>query len=237
MNAAIYEERTKELRELDFFKKLDAESLDYIVRNVRVKTYARGQVIYQQGDACTAFHALLSGGVSVYFCSAEGREVIVSELQVGDVLGDVELVSKCARQANAIADQTTRLLTIEKVIFERLIHTPIFATALMTGMSKRLHQVIEFAEGMSIYSLETRLARLLMNMSETYGKTVSDGILIDRTISQSQIGHLINASRPKINAQLQAWKYENLIRVKNNQITILNRRSLENLSRQHVYSS
>jgi CRP/FNR family cyclic AMP-dependent transcriptional regulator len=237
MNAAIHKDRIEELREINFFKDFDDASLNYVARNMRVRTYAPGQVIFQQGDACTSFQVLMSGAVNVYFCSAEGREVIVSEMQVGDVLGEVEIVSNCPRQANAIAATLTRLLTIDKSVFDHLFHVPDFTMALTKAISRRLHQVIEFAEGMSIYSLETRLARLLVNMSETYGKHVGDGILIERNISQSQIGQLINASRPKINAQLQAWKFENLIRVRNNQITILDPRSLQHLSRQHVYSS
>lgn len=237
MNIENHTNRFAELRKLAFFEDFDDNNLDYVSRYTRVKTYAQGQVIFQQGDVCTSLQILMSGSINVYFASTEGREVVVSELKVGDLLGEVEIISNCFRQANAVAVKTTRLLTIEKSTFEDMLHLPAFAMALTKSLSGRLHQVVAFAEGVTIYSLQTRLARLLVNMGQTYGKHVSDGILIDRNISQSQLGQLINASRPKINAQLQAWKYENLIRVRNNQITILDHRSLQALSRQDVYSS
>ena len=237
MSAVIYKDRIDALQCVDFFKNFDEDCLNYVARHMRVRTYAQGQVIFQQGDPCSSFYILLTGCVNVYFCSEEGREVIVSELQAGDVIGEVELLSNCSRLTNGIAAQTTRLLALDKSAFEYLLAVPAFSGAFAAAISRRLHQVITFAEGLSIFSLETRLARLLVSMSLTYGKYVSDGILIDRTISQTRIGQLINASRPKINAQLQAWQYENLIRVRKNQITILDRQSLQNLSRQQVYAS
>jgi CRP-like cAMP-binding protein len=88
-----------------------------------------------------------------------------------------------------------------------------------------------FAEGMALYPLETRLARLLLNLGASHGRSTSDGILIEKPISQSRMGQLINASRPRINAQLQAWKSERLIGVRQHRIVIFNKRSLQIISR------
>jgi hypothetical protein len=45
---------------------------------------------------------------------------------------------------------------------------------------------------------------------------------------------MINASRPKINAQLRTWRRRKLILFNNSRITILDQRALQHLSRQQV---
>lgn len=88
-----------------------------------------------------------------------------------------------------------------------------------------------FAEGMSLHSLEARLARLLLSMSMTYGRRVGDGVMIDRSLSQSLIGQMVNASRPRINIQLQSWRSGKLIHMSGNRITILDEPALRAISK------
>lgn len=219
------------LRHSEAFIDLDLGQIDAIAHAVREHRYEPGQIIFQQSDVCDRLLVVLAGTVSVSFSSEDGKEVIVCELKAGDVVGEMELLSNSRRLTNGIASSRTRLLAMDKRTFERLLGYPAFTKALLTIICRRLQQSLVFAEGLSIHPVETRLARLLVSMSETHGRRVGDGVMIDRSISQSLIGQMVNASRPRVNIQLQSWKNEKLIRVSDNRITILDERAMRCISR------
>jgi len=231
-----YAARISEIRAAHIFRGLGSKQLAEIAQSTRESRYDAGQVIFQPGDACDRLMVIVTGGVNVSFSSQGGKEVIVAELRAGDVIGEMELLSNSRRLTNGIASSKTRLLAMGRPIFEYLLTDQDFTKALLDTVCQRVQQLLVFAEGLSIHSLETRLARLLVSLSETHGRRVGDAIVIDRTISQSVIGQMINASRPRINVQLQSWKDEKLIRLSDNRITILDERMMRTISRQPAAS-
>lgn len=230
LKALRHEKLLAELLSVEIFRGLDPAQISDVVRAAREGCYDAGQVIFQQGEPCDRLLIVLEGTANVSFSSEDGKEVIICELQKGDIIGEMELLSKRKRLTNCVASSRIRLLVLGKRIFERLLASPAFSRALLNTISRRLQQSLVFAEGVSLHSLETRLARLLVSMSETYGRRVIDGVMIDRTLSQSFIGQMVNASRPRINVQLQSWKNGKLIRLSDNRITILDERALRSIS-------
>ncbi|TGQ54198.1 Crp/Fnr family transcriptional regulator [Mesorhizobium sp. M1C.F.Ca.ET.193.01.1.1] len=213
------------------FGDLDHSRLVEIAQAAHEYRYEPGQLIFQPGDPCNQLSIIASGSVNVSFNSEDGKEVIVAELGVGDTIGETELLSNSRRLTNCVATRKTHLLALDKPTFEGLLPNAAFTRGLLETICRRLQQSLLFAEGLSIHSLETRLARLLLSMSETHGRRVGDGVIIDRAISQTLIGQMINASRPRINIQLQSWKHDNLIRLSRNRITILDEGAIRSISR------
>ena len=73
---------------------------------------------------------------------------------------------------------------------------------------------------------------VLTNMARLHGRSTAEGLLIDRAISQEKMGQLINASRPRVNAQLQAWKGDGVLGMRRGRLIILDYRSLKIMSRE-----
>lgn len=228
--ALRYEKLLSDLLSVELFRELDSVQITDIARAARENFYDAGQVIFQQGEPCEKLLIVLEGTANVSFSSEDGKEVIICELQKGDIIGEMELLSKRKRLTNCVASSRIRMLVLGRRIFERLLGSPAFSRALLNTICRRLQQSLVFAEGVSLHTLETRLARLLVSMSETYGRRVIDGVMIDRTLSQSFIGQMVNASRPRINVQLQSWKNGKLIRLTDNRITILDEQALRSIS-------
>lgn len=229
--------RISGLLSANIFGDFDQSQLTEIALTAHEYRYEPGQVIFQPGDPCNQLSIITSGSVNVSFNSEDGKEVIVAELRVGDTIGEMELLSNSRRLTNCVASRKTHILALDKPIFEGLLANPAFTKGLLETICRRLQQSLLFAEGLSIHSLETRLARLLVSMSETHGRRVGDGVVIDRAISQSLIGQMINASRPRINVQLQSWKHEKLIRLSGNRITILDEGAIRTISRSPLADS
>lgn len=231
MRATANQKIRDEIRNTEIFRDIDDVVISRFLGGIGVKTYRDGHILFFAGDVCSNLYVVLSGTVCLNFISEEGNEVIFAELQPGDVMGEIELTLNYRHSSNAVISGTTRLLEIDRRIFREISQLPEISSFLLKSFARKLHSTMMFAEGMALYPLETRLARLLINMGTVHGRNVGDGILIEKPISQSRMGQLINASRPRINAQLQAWKTERLIGMQQNRIVIIDKRSLEIISR------
>ncbi|WP_105402933.1 Crp/Fnr family transcriptional regulator [Neorhizobium sp. T7_12] len=220
-----------EIKKTELFSTADDDVISTFANKININSYRDRQTLFFNGDPCDTLYIILSGGIYLYFISEEGNEVIFSELQSGDAVGEIEFALNYRHSSNAVICGATRLLEIDRKTFNELSAIPQVSSYLMRTIARKLHRTIMFAEGMALYPLEIRLARLLLNLGASHGRSTSDGILIEKPISQSRMGQLINASRPRINAQLQAWKSERLIGVRQHRIVIFNKRSLQIISR------
>jgi CRP/FNR family transcriptional regulator, cyclic AMP receptor protein len=224
-------ERSTILRSLPLFSHFEAAALEREVAFLQETEFDAGQPVFQQGEQLETAVLLMSGSVAMRLSSEEGKEVIVRELGPGDMFGEVELITGEPTLCEAVALTRTRALRVRRALFNRLLDDPGFSRKLLVRVCGQVREIMVFAETMSLHTLETRLARLLIRLSDRDGRDVGDGILIDRPISQSVIGQMINASRPKINLQMRRWHCAEFIRVQGSHITILDPDALNALSR------
>ncbi|MVA67217.1 cyclic nucleotide-binding domain-containing protein [Agrobacterium vitis] len=209
------------LRSHEPFALLDPKVLAEHERAFRIRKYLNGQTIFQAGDACHAVGIILSGGVHLSFQSISGHEVIFRELRAGEMIGDSELALGSTYGTSATATEETRLAEIDGATFTKLAQLPPVAHFWLHSNARKLHAALQFAEGLALQSLEARLARVLLELADRHGRTTPAGTLIDRVIPQHLLGQLINASRPKVNIQLQIWKSREVIQMQQHRILIV----------------
>ncbi|SDT91594.1 Crp/Fnr family transcriptional regulator [Stappia sp. ES.058] len=224
-------ERLAFLRSLFLFEHFDETLLNRETAPLRETTYTAGQTVFPQGEHLDTAVIVISGSIALSLASEEGKEVIIRELTCGDIFGEIELITGGTTQCEACAQTRTRVLRITHSVFERLLEDATFTRKLLLRVCSQVREILDFTETTSLYTLETRLARLLIKLGDQDGRNVDGGILIDRPISQSVIGQMINASRPKINLQMRRWHVAEFIRVQGSRITILDPDALSALSR------
>lgn len=231
-------ERAKQINKVDFlrsvsiFANLEPSDLRHLADSARELSLGDGQFVFQQGDPSESLFVVAGGRVTISFYSQDGKQVTIEEIHAGEIFGEIELPAGYPRLTNGVAMMPTRVISLKRSEFVRLLGSSAFDSAFVRLLCDRLRNTLLFAESVSMHSLETRLARLLVRLSVVHGKNVVDGILIDRKISQNLIGQMINASRPKINVQMQAWKGSKVIGTRNGRIVILKPDALMDLSRQ-----
>ena len=74
----------------------------------QVVMYARGDVIFSQGDPCDSVMYIRSGAIQLSVLSHAGREAIVGSLGPGDFLGEGALAGHPVRLATAKAAMASR---------------------------------------------------------------------------------------------------------------------------------
>ena len=104
-----------------------------------VEPYPAGTAIFSAGDDPTTMFVIKSGEVDLF---VHGK--LVATLGEGDILGEMALIEKSPRSADAIARTSCELVPISESRFTFLIQqTPFFALQVMRIMADRLRAMNE----------------------------------------------------------------------------------------------
>jgi serine/threonine-protein kinase len=101
---------------------------------------ATGDVVFTEGEPATVAYQILAGAVSVAVQSADGPRVLARRT-VGDLVGELAIVSSAPRSATVTALEPTRLAVVSADVIERELATasPLLAR-MVRSLSDRLRE-------------------------------------------------------------------------------------------------
>ena len=164
----------------------------------RQVTYEPSQVIFAQGDPCTAVLYVQDGGVKLSILSGSGKEAVVAMYGPGDFFGEGALAGQPLRIATATAVETSRILVVQKRAMVRLLHSQhAFSDRFISHMLARNIRIEEDLVDHLFNSSEKRLARTLLLLAR-YGKqNVSQRVL--PKLSQEVLAEMFGTTRSRVN--------------------------------------
>jgi len=105
--------------------------------------YKGGEVICSQGEAGDRMYVLQSGRAQVLRSEA-GRDVVIGELQAGDIFGEMSIFDRSPRSATVRAEGRATVMTLDKKAFLRRVHEdPSLAFHVLKKMSERVRKLDE----------------------------------------------------------------------------------------------
>lgn len=106
------------------------------------KDYADREVICQQGEPGDRMFVIQVGRVEVVVREEAGAEVVLGELTVGDVFGEMAIFDHQPRSATVRAKGKAKVLTLDKRAFLRRVHDdPSLAFRILEKMSVRIRNL------------------------------------------------------------------------------------------------
>ena len=109
------------LKEFAIFAPLPSRVLTRIAPLVKEQAVADHEVVVERGARGERLYLVASGDVIVFTCDANGVETDIATLGKGEVFGEMSLLTGEPASATIRGRGETRLLTIEKVEFDRLL--------------------------------------------------------------------------------------------------------------------
>lgn len=191
----------------------------------RLVTYARGGVIFRQGDPCNSVMYIQAGLVKISVVSKTGRQAIVAMPGPGDFFGVGGLAGQPVRMESAIATRGTAILMVDQFDMVRLLHeqhamSDMFIAHLLT----RTIQVEEDLIDQLFSSSEKRLARRLLLLARYKGR--EDSARAVPAISQETLAEMVGTTRSRVNFFMKKFErlgfidYKNGLRVHDALLTV-----------------
>lgn len=183
-------------------------SLGVSGRRIRL---SKGSMISFQHGRQAGLHLLRDGRMKTLRFSEEGRVMILDLLDSGDVFGEMSLVAYDddregeATYAEALED--AEIETFSRFVMERALQgRPSLALAIARLVGDRRRRVEKRLETHVFRKVPARLAVLLLDLADRFGKPGAQGTELDIPLSQQDLGNLIGASREIVSLTLSEFR-------------------------------
>jgi CRP-like cAMP-binding protein len=210
------------LRRSPLFARLGDAETDAILARARLAKFSEGDQIVAKGDPGDSMMAVLSGRVSIIAPSQDGRQMVLTVLNEGDVFGEIALLDGKERTADVTALTDCDILVVpRRSLLSLLERRPDICIDLMLVLCERLRRTNEQVEDLAFLDLEARLAKVLLRLACESGpgrpRPKPPGI----KISQRALGELAGGSRESVNKHLNEWKQVGIVSIEKGAIVIL----------------
>lgn len=214
------------IRDLPLFSALSVAELRQLMRQSAVRAYKRHEIIFIEGDPYAGLYLVLSGRVKVFKTNPEGKEQIIHLLGPREPFAEVPLFTGGPYPVTAQALEETRLLFIPRQAFLDLLHgNPEICLRMLGAFAKRLRQLVNLVESLSLKDVTARLARYLADE----GKQTGNNTLF-LPISKANLAALLGTIPETLSRSLHDLESRGLISVHGKQIVIHNRSLLQELA-------
>jgi CRP-like cAMP-binding protein len=176
------------------------------------KWFLRGARIFSAGDSTDALYVLNRGLVKQISLSDKGRETILRIVRPPEVFGEL-LLSEETRPFTAIVIEDAWVTILTRDAFLKILtEVPAVALGFVRLLSQRLANaergLAEFSHTWSYH----RLAKVLLRLSDRYGRDVASGILLNVRLTHEDLANLIGTSRETVTTQLNKFARLGLLR-------------------------
>jgi CRP-like cAMP-binding protein len=206
-------------------------TLDGLIRKGHRRRFAKGEIIYRRGEPGDSLMVILSGRVKIANVSADMREVVLSFLGAGEVVGEMAVLESKRRTADTVALEDTEAFVIPgRDLLAALRPNPQTMIELSQMLCERLRAASAIIED-SILAMRGRAAKGLLRLADQHGRRMRHGsIRIDLTLTQDDLGKYLGLSRANVSRQLRHLKDANVIKIEDAHVVITNERGLAELA-------
>ncbi len=187
----------------------------------RTQWYEPRQTVFFEGHPCLGLYLLCQGKVKLTRSSPRGQRQIVR------ILDGSVLIEKHAFKNGAIHEVTcetierSQVCIIDKTAYWTLVRrNSDLAVKLIQLLAGELDAGLDQLDQFTFKTARQRLASLLLDLAERFGRRVSDQVRIEITLKREELAELAGVTIETAIRQLNAFREEGLITVQGRQIAI-----------------
>jgi CRP/FNR family transcriptional regulator, global nitrogen regulator len=163
------------------------------------RRYARGEVIFGEGDPGNALYILTEGVTKLSRSYSEGKEATLMLLGPWEVFAELAFGRKAYQHARAEAVTACRLRKVPNVFVERAMKShPEVALKVVDLLRLELVRHREMAECLRPHKAKAKLANLLPILARRFGGEEEDRLVIRLRLTQEELAKMISSTRESV---------------------------------------
>lgn len=199
------------VRSLPVFRGLSPEDQRRLAALATVRTYRRGETVWNEGDPADRLTVIIRGRVKVVRHGDAG-DVILELFGEGEPVGAIAVYNCMPYPASAVCIEPTVLLVVpRREYFELLDRHPEFARAIIREQTKLMMAMMRKVEELRGQRVEARIAQLFLTLAERMGRETREGIEIPISLTRQEVADLVGTTVESAIRVLSRWGRENLL--------------------------
>jgi CRP-like cAMP-binding protein len=197
------------------------ELLRFADRTINTK---KGMFLFREGMDADEFYLVISGKIQISKITKDGRELSLRICSSNDLCGELTLFTESPKYLlSALVLEEGQVAAIKKDIIEReLFQDSALAFEFMKYMSDHFRKTQTKFRDLVLHGKKGALYSTLIRMTNSYGVTHSDGILIDLSLTNQDLANFCGTSRESVNRILNDLKRDEIISIQKGKIFIHN---------------
>lgn len=193
---------------------ISADLLDHAIEYGRLIEYDKNETIHSRGEQLPGLSIVYTGQVAVGNYGLDGRYQLTAILRQGDTFGEFTLFANLPRTHNAEAFEKTSVIQLSVAQYHRFVKAyPDVEQMLLKSLAKKLHTALERLDDIQRLPSQTRLAKVLFNMSQQEQT-------LTLKLKQNECAQLIGVSVLSAHKSLKKLEQEGLISTAYGLVTI-----------------
>ena len=208
------------LTELPLFSSFSPTQLEILFgkQPYRIRRYAKTQMIYLSGEACTSLDVLLQGSVSLQSLDEEGSLFKAQIVGEGDIYGATLLFGTSSKfPLSVVAEAPSQILHLSKALVLSLCkEDTLFTEGLLQIVSDKAHALSTTLTNLTSKPLRENLLHYLREEATRQGS-----LTIRLPITKKELAHRLGVERTSLSRALALLRDEKLLSFERERVTLL----------------
>lgn len=203
------------LGDAPIFAALTDGEREELASRMRLRQFARDEVVFHREDPAGHFFAITAGTVKMAVQDDSGRVVVIAILRGGEVFGELELFDDVPRSLTVTAITETQVLALGRDdFFEVLERHPRAMRFMLTLLARTIRDTARRIEDLVFLDLPSRVAKSLLDLRSAHG---SNGEI---HLTQDDIAAFVGATRASVNRVLADLEAQGIVEIGRRHIAV-----------------
>ncbi|MDQ6961841.1 MAG: Crp/Fnr family transcriptional regulator [Mariprofundaceae bacterium] len=200
------------LQQASLFSELNLHELQSIAAILKIKREPKQTLIVEEGEKGDRLFIILKGSVKVSYYTKDGREVILSILEQGEMFGELSLLDEQPRSATVSTLESTELAMIRRADFQKLmLENSHIMLKIMNEIVSRLRRTSQVLERISTMDVPHRLYVYLLDRCKDAGIQNKTGLCVIKIPTHQIIADQLSTSRETISRAISSLKNKKVL--------------------------
>ena len=215
------------LRKIPLLSELSDEEVLAIKPEMRIRQYAKREVVLHKGGSGDGLLFLLSGSLQVIDVTEDGRAIGLRMLAPGDFFGEIAVINNSTRTASVVAMSDVLVAFLPSAAALHLFsHAPSVANMMLRHLAEKIQRVSEFRSLLSINNTARRIYTFLVQLKTTHPGQPD---VVENLPTHQDIANMINTSRETVTRALLTLTQQGIVQKETHRLIILDPQALQKL--------
>ena len=198
------------LKEVSYFSELDDADIEKLEAISSIKSYAKGEILFYEGDEPAHLHILLDGVLKLYKTNFKGTQIFLHQFLPTSFVAELANFENIPYPATAEFTVSGSVLKIEYDKFkEDFMRHPELSFKIIKSLAGKLKIMSEVVHKEIILTSEAKVAKFVVENGDLFG-----------SLKNTQIASLLNLTPETLSRTLTKMKQQELIILDENNVLL-----------------